>query len=151
MKEIYDLALRQLQALLEDEHDEMGVLANAAALIKEVTNYFWVGFYVVRGDELLLGPFQGSVACMHIAYGRGVCGTTWKERRTIVVDDVHQFPGHIACSSLSQSEVVVPLFNGKGDVKAVLDVDSELLADFSPDDVTFLESAAAIVSKALYV
>jgi GAF domain-containing protein len=151
MKEKYDLALRQLQALLEDEHDEMGVLANAAALIKEVTNYFWVGFYVVRGDELLLGPFQGSVACMHIAYGRGVCGTTWKERRTIVVDDVHQFPGHIACSSLSQSEVVVPLFNGKGDVKAVLDVDSELLADFSPDDVTFLESAAAIVSKALYV
>jgi GAF domain-containing protein len=151
MKEKYDLALRQLQALLEDEHDEMGVLANAAALIKEVTNYFWVGFYVVCGDELLLGPFQGSVACMHIAYGRGVCGTTWKERRTIVVDDVHQFPGHIACSSLSQSEVVVPLFNGKGDVKAVLDVDSELLADFSPDDVTFLESAAAIVSKALYV
>ncbi len=151
MKEKYDLALRQLQALLEDEHDEMGVLANAAALIKEVTNYFWVGFYVVRGDELLLGPFQGLVACMHIAYGRGVCGTTWKERRTIVVDDVHQFPGHIACSSLSQSEVVVPLFNGKGDVKAVLDVDSELLADFSPDDVTFLESAAAIVSKALYV
>ena len=151
MKEKYDLALRQLQALLEDEHDEMGVLANAAALIKEVTNYFWVGFYVVRGDELLLGPFQGSVACMHIAYGRGVCGTTWKERRTIVVDDVHQFPGHMACSSLSQSEVVVPLFNGKGDVKAVLDVDSELLADFSPDDVTFLESAAAIVSKALYV
>ena len=151
MKEKYDLALRQLQALLEDEHDEMGVLANAAALIKEVTNYFWVGFYVVRGDELLLGPFQGSVACMHIAYGRGVCGTTWKERRTIVVDDVHQFPGHIACSSLSQSEVVVPLFNDKGDVKAVLDVDSELLADFSPDDVTFLESAAAIVSKALYV
>ncbi len=151
MKEKYDLALRQLQALLEDEHDEMGVLANAAALIKEVTNYFWVGFYVVRGDELLLGPFQGSVACMHIAYGRGVCGTTWRERRTIVVDDVHQFPGHIACSSLSQSEVVVPLFNGKGDVKAVLDVDSELLADFSPDDVTFLESAAAIVSKALYV
>ena len=151
MKEKYDLALRQLQVLLEDEHDEMGVLANAAALIKEVTNYFWVGFYVVRGDELLLGPFQGSVACMHIAYGRGVCGTTWKERRTIVVDDVHQFPGHIACSSLSQSEVVVPLFNGKGDVKAVLDVDSELLADFSPDDVTFLESAAAIVSKALYV
>lgn len=151
MKEKYDLALRQLQALLEDEHDEMGVLANAAALIKEVTNYFWVGFYVVRGDELLLGPFQGSVACMHIAYGRGVCGTTWKERRTIVVDDVHQFPGHIACSSLSQSEVVVPLFDGKGDVKAVLDVDSELLADFSPDDVTFLESAAAIVSKALYV
>lgn len=151
MKEKYDLALRQLQAMLEDEHDEMGVLANAAALIKEVTNYFWVGFYVVRRDELLLGPFQGSVACMHIAYGRGVCGTTWKERRTIVVDDVHQFPGHIACSSLSQSEVVVPLFNGKGDVKAVLDVDSELLADFSPDDVTFLESAAAIVSKALYV
>ena len=151
MKEKYDLALRQLQVLLEDEHDEMGVLANAAALIKEVTNYFWVGFYVVRGDELLLGPFQGSVACMHIAYGRGVCGTTWKERRTIVVDDVHQFPGHIACSSLSQSEVVVPLFNGKGDVKAVLDVDSELLADFSPDDVTFLESASAIVSKALYV
>ena len=151
MKEKYDLALRQMQALFEDEHDEMGVLANAAALIKEVTNYFWVGFYVVRGDELLLGPFQGSVACMHIAYGRGVCGTTWKERRTIVVDDVHQFPGHIACSSLSQSEVVVPLFNGKGDVKAVLDVDSELLADFSPDDVTFLEAAATIVSKALYV
>lgn len=150
MKENYNLALEQLKTLFEGEHDEMAVLANAAALIKEATGYFWVGFYVVRGDELSLGPFQGSVACMHIAYGRGVCGTAWKERRTIVVDDVHQFPGHIACSSLSQSEVVIPLFNAKGDVMAVLDVDSKQLADFSPDDVAFLESVAAIVSKSLY-
>ena len=150
MKENYNLALEQLKALFEGEHDEMAVLANAAALIKEATGYFWVGFYVGRGDELSLGPFQGSVACMHIVYGRGVCGTAWKERRTIVVDDVHQFPGHIACSSLSQSEVVIPLFNAKGDVMAVLDVDSKQLADFSPDDVAFLESVAAIVSKSLY-
>ena len=150
MKEKYNLALEQLKALLEGECDEMAVLANATALIKETTDYFWVGFYVVRDDELSLGPFQGSVACMHIAYGRGVCGTAWKERRTIVVDDVHQFPGHIACSSLSQSEVVVPLFNSNGDVMAVLDVDSKCLADFSPDDVTFLESAAAIVGNILY-
>ena len=151
MKENYNLALEQLKALFEGEHDEMAVLANAAALVKETTGYFWVGFYVVRVDELSLGPFQGSVACMHIAYGRGVCGTAWKERHTIVVDDVHQFPGHIACSSLSQSEVVIPLFNAKGDVMAVLDVDSKLLADFSPDDVAFLESAAAIVGNSIYV
>ncbi|MBR4389352.1 MAG: GAF domain-containing protein [Prevotella sp.] len=151
MKDSYNLALKQLQELLQDERDEMGVLANAAALIKEVTGYFWVGFYVVRGDELSLGPFQGSVACMHIAYGKGVCGTAWKERRTIVVDDVHQFPGHIACSSLSQSEVVAPLFDGNGHVMAVLDVDSKHLADFSPDDVAFLESAASIVGNNLYV
>lgn len=151
MKENYNLALEQLKALFEGEHDEMAVLSNAAALIKEATGYFWVGFYVVRGDELSLGPFQGSVACMHIAYGRGVCGTVWKERRAVVVDDVHQFPGHIACSSLSQSEVVIPLFNAKGDVMAVLDVDSKQLADFSPDDVAFLESAAAIVGNSIYV
>ncbi|MBR5653373.1 MAG: GAF domain-containing protein [Prevotella sp.] len=151
MKENYNLALEQLKALFDGEHDEMAVLSNAAALIKEATGYFWVGFYVVRGDELSLGPFQGSVACMHITYGRGVCGTAWKERRTIVVDDVHQFPGHIACSSLSQSEVVTPLFNANGDVMAVLDVDSKLLADFSPDDVAFLESAAAIVGNSIYV
>lgn len=147
----YEMALRQLSALLEGEHFEMGVLANAAALIHEATGYFWVGFYVVRGDELLLGPFQGSVACMHIPFGKGVCGTAWKERRTLVVDDVHAFPGHIACSSLSQSEVVVPLFNGDGDVCAVLDVDSTRLADFRSDDVAFLEQAAQIVGRVLNV
>ncbi len=150
MKEQYSLALKQLTALLQDEHHEMGVLANAAALIKETTGYFWVGFYVVQSDELLLGPFQGAVACMHIPFGKGVCGTAWKERRTLVVDDVHQFPGHIACSSLSQSEVVVPLFDGDGQVRAVLDIDSTKPADFDTDDVAFLESAAAIVGNVMY-
>lgn len=149
MREQYPLALKQLEALLQGEHHEMGVLANAAALIREATDYFWVGFYVVRDDELLLGPFQGPVACMHIAYGKGVCGTAWKERRTIVVDDVHQFPGHIACSALSRSEVVVPLFDREGKVWAVLDVDSVQPADFSADDVAFLEQAARIVEETM--
>ncbi len=151
MKEQYLMALKQLEALLQDEHYEMSVLANAAAAIHEATSYFWVGFYVVRQEELLLGPFQGSVACMHIPFGKGVCGTAWKERRTIVVDDVHLFPGHIACSSLSQSEVVVPLFDNEGQVRAVLDVDSTKPADFDADDVAFLEQAASIVGVTLNI
>lgn len=151
MKEQYDLSLKQLEALLQGERHEMGVMANAAAAIKEATGYFWVGFYVVQGEELLLGPFQGPVACMHIAFGKGVCGTAWKERRTIVVDDVHLFPGHIACSALSRSEVVVPLFDREGKVWAVLDVDSTQPADFSADDVAFLEQAARIVEETMNV
>lgn len=149
MKEQYLMTLQQLEALLQGEHYEMSVLANAAAAIHEATGYFWVGFYVVRQEELLLGPFQGSVACMHIPFGKGVCGTAWKERRSIVVDDVHLFPGHIACSSLSRSEVVVPLFDSEGQVQAVLDVDSTELADFDADDVAFLEQAAHIVEVTL--
>ena len=97
----------------------------------------------------MLGPFQGSVACMHIPFGKGVCGTAWKERRSIVVDDVHLFPGHIACTSLRRSEVVVPLFDSEGQVQAVLDVDSTELADFDADDVAFLEQAAHIVEVTL--
>ena len=105
-------------------------MANVAAAIHETMGFFWTGFYRVVGDELLLGPFQGPVACMHIGFGRGVCGTAWKQRETIVVPDVEQFPGHIACSSLSRSEIVVPLFDKTGAVSAVLDIDSKDLATF---------------------
>jgi GAF domain-containing protein len=107
--------------------------------------FFWTGFYRVVGEELVLGPFQGSVACMHIGYGRGVCGTAWERRQTIVVPDVEQFPGHIACSSLSRSEIVVPVFSEQGDVVAVLDIDSKELATFDDVDRECLEMMVAVL------
>ncbi|MBR5660929.1 MAG: GAF domain-containing protein [Bacteroidales bacterium] len=113
-------------------------LSNATALLKEKMGFFWVGFYLVKDDQLILGPFQGSVACMRIGYGRGVCGTAWKDARTIVVPDVEEFPGHIACSSLSKSEIVVPIFN-ENEIVAVLDIDSDELATFDSVDAFWLE------------
>jgi GAF domain-containing protein len=107
--------------------------------------FFWTGFYRVNNGELILGPFQGPVACMHIGYGRGVCGTAWKEQQTIVVPDVEQFPGHIACSSLSRSEIVVPVFNQDGNVVAVLDIDSKELATFDDTDRVFLEGICKMI------
>jgi GAF domain-containing protein len=115
------------------------MMANVCAAIQETMGFFWTGFYRVVGDELLLGPFQGPVACMHIGFGRGVCGTAWKQRETIVVPDVEQFPGHIACSSLSRSEIVVPVFDKAGEVVAVLDIDSKELATFDDTDREYLE------------
>lgn len=132
--EKYSSLLPQLKALCEGEHDTTANLANITAALKQTFGFFWVGFYVVRGNELVLGPFQGPVACTRIAQGRGVCGTSWKEKKTILVPDVEKFPGHIACSGDSKSEIVVPVFSTNGDVTMVLDVDSNVLNDFDADD-----------------
>ena len=129
----------QVKSLIEGETDSVSVMANVSAAVHEAMGFFWTGFYIVHGDELHLGPFQGSVACMHIPFGRGVCGTAWKEAKTIVVPDVEEFPGHIACSSLSRSEIVVPVFDAVGKVKAVLDIDSKELNTFDEIDQKWLE------------
>ena len=134
----YQLLYEQLKALLNKEKDEIANMANIASLIHETFSFWWTGFYRVIDNELVLGPFQGPVACTRIAYGKGVCGTSWKEEQTIVVEDVHEFPGHIACSSASQSEIVVPIFK-ENKVVAVLDIDSEKLATFDNIDKEWLE------------
>lgn len=144
-EESYRLLLQQVQSLTDGESDAVSIMANVSAAIHETMHYFWTGFYVVCGNELHLGPFQGSVACMHIAYGRGVCGTAWQRGETIVVPDVEQFPGHIACSSLSRSEIVVPLFGADGQVRAVLDIDSRELNTFDEVDRHWLEEIVKAV------
>ena len=136
----YKELLPQVRALIEGETDAVSVMANVAAALRETMGFFWVGFYVVKGDELHLGPFQGSVACYRIPFGKGVCGTSWQRAETIVVEDVEAFPGHIACSSLSRSEIVVPLFSKEGEVTAVLDIDSKELATFDETDRRYLET-----------
>lgn len=138
-----------MEALVAGEHDETAVLANASAALAAEFGWFWTGFYLVRGGELLLGPFQGTVACYRIAFGKGVCGSAWERCRTIVVEDVEQFPGHIACSSLSRSEIVVPLF-AQGEVVGVLDIDSKEVGTFDEVDRIFLERAAEIIAHQLY-
>ena len=145
--ETYRLLAKQVESLIEGEHNPMGQLANAAALLHETMGWWWTGFYLVNGDTLQLGPFQGPVACYNIKRGRGVCGTAWHENRTIVVPDVEQFPGHIACSSLSRSEIVVPLRDNQGDVIGVLDIDSKDLATFDDIDARWLEEIAGIISR----
>ena len=143
--EQYQSLIPQIEALLFGEPDQVANLANVAAALKEQFKWFWVGFYLVKGDELVLGPFQGPVACTRIALGKGVCGVAWKEAKTLIVPDVDEFPGHIACSSLSKSEIVVPLFkNGK--VVAVLDVDSEALNQFDETDARYLEEIVNLVN-----
>ena len=134
----YDLLLRQVQSLAEGETDDIALMANMAAAIHDTFHFWWTGFYRVIGDELVLGPFQGPLACTRIAYGRGVCGTAWQEQRTLVVPDVHQFKGHIACSSASNSEIVVPVFRN-GNIIAVLDIDSEHYNTFDDTDQLWLE------------
>ena len=140
----YQLLAKQVESLIEGENNTTGQLANAAAIIHETMGWWWTGFYLVIDEELQLGPFQGPVACYRIKPGRGVCGTAWQQNRTIVVPDVEQFPGHIACSSLSRSEIVVPLLRD-GAVAAVLDIDSKDLATFDATDAFWLEKVAAIV------
>lgn len=137
-EEKYAALLPQVKALCEGEEDMIAKTANVAALLHHEFGFWWTGFYRVVNEELLLGPFQGPIACVHIAYGRGVCGTAWKERRTVVVPDVEEFPGHIACSSESRSEIVVPVFRGN-DVIAVLDIDSRDLNTFDEVDAHWLE------------
>ena len=145
-EEKYQLLTEQIRALIAGETDMVAVMANVVAAIHETMGFFWTGFYRVVDGELVLGPFQGPVACMHIAFGRGVCGTAWQRRESIVVPDVEQFPGHIACSSLSRSEIVVPLFSADGDVRAVLDIDSKELATFDDTDRRYLEGICRILN-----
>lgn len=143
-EEQYTSLLPQIKSLVEGEKDLTANLANIAAALKEAFDFFWVGFYLVKEDELVLGPFQGPIACTRIKYGRGVCGTAWKEATTLVVPDVDAFPGHIACSSLSRSEIVVP-FCKNGKVVGVLDVDSKELNTFDSTDRRFLEALCAFI------
>ncbi|MBR6457809.1 MAG: GAF domain-containing protein [Bacteroidales bacterium] len=143
-EEKYILLVKQCRALLEGESDEVARMANLSALIHETMGFWWTGFYRVQGEELVLGPFQGPVACSRIAFGRGVCGTAWKEGRTVIVPDVEQFPGHIACSSASRSEIVVPVIR-EGSVAAVLDIDSRELNTFDDTDRVYLEQISEIL------
>ena len=150
--EKYSLLVEQIKALIEGERDVVAVMANVAAAIHEAMGFWWTGFYRVMPKagsdvkELVLGPFQGPVACMHIPFGRGVCGTAWARRATIVVPDVEQFPGHIACSSLSRSEIVVPVLSQTGDVVAVLDIDSKELSTFDDTDRQHLEAICSLIA-----
>lgn len=148
-EERYSLFLPQFELLISNEKEEVSVLANACAALHEAFGFFWVGFYLVKNDKLILGPFQGSVACYHIRKGKGVCGTSWTESRTLIVPDVEQFPGHIACSSLSRSEIVVPILADE-QVKGVLDIDSDVLNSFNEIDRYYLEKVAAVIAKTLY-
>ena len=135
----YHLLERQLAALLEGETDAIAKMANVAAVLHAEFGFWWTGFYRVAGEELILGPFQGPVACMHIPYGKGVCGTAWARNASVVVPDVEAFPGHIACSAASRSEIVVPVHGADGSVTAVLDIDSAELATFDETDRVWLE------------
>ncbi len=137
-EEIYEALLPQLQALTEGEPDLIANMGNIASVLREAFGFFWIGFYRVAGDQLVLGPFQGPPACTRIAYGRGVCGTAWKEEQSLIVPDVEQFPGHIACSTLSRSEIVIPV-KRDGSVTAVLDIDSDQPDHFDGIDARYLE------------
>lgn len=143
-EELYQNLFPQIKSILEDEKDTIANMANISACLYETFRFWWVGFYRVVGDELVLGPFQGPVACTRIRKGRGVCGTSWQREETIIVPDVDQFSGHIACSSASRSEIVVPVFHN-GKVTAVLDIDSELLNTFDDTDKLWLERIAALL------
>lgn len=141
---IYQELYRRIESVVSGETDQIANMANTAALIHETFGFWWTGFYIVKDGMLVLGPFQGPVACTRIAFGKGVCGTAWKRMETIIVPDVHQFPGHIACSSLSQSEIVVPLFHGD-EIYAVLDIDSKELSTFDETDKEWLEKIGSLL------
>lgn len=145
---VYQLLLSQMRSLLEGEQDVTANLANASALLNEaLKNINWVGFYLLKNNELILGPFQGKVACVHIPIGEGVCGTAVSENRTQLVKNVHEFPGHIACDSASNSEIVIPL-RSNGKVVGVLDIDSPLIGRFDDTDASELEKVAMVLEEA---
>src|SRR6218665_1882238 len=146
-KEKYESLLPQIKALVEGENDRIANLSNIMSALKFSMDFFWVGIYFVKDNQLVLGPFQGPVACTRIGFGKGVCGTSWERKETIVVEDVEQFPGHIACSSLSQSEIVLQAFDANGNVTLVLDVDSERLGTFDETDQRYLEQVMRIIEK----
>ena len=141
----YEELLNEVKSFIQDENDKIACMANVAALIHERFGFWWTGFYRVIGEELVLGPFQGPVACTRIRKGRGVCGTSWNENRTVIVPNVHEFPGHIACSSLSNSEIVVPVFDECGNVTGVLDIDSRDFDTFDETDAEWLEKICRLI------
>jgi GAF domain-containing protein len=143
-EEKYKSLLPQIKVLIEVETDLTANMANVCAALKYGMDFFWVGFYLIRENELVLGPFQGPVACTRIAYGKGVCGYSWKENKVVIVEDVDQFEGHIACSSLSKSEIVLPIFNVNNQILGVLDVDSEYLATFDKIDEKYLKEVLSL-------
>lgn len=144
--QLYRQLIPQIKGLVEGETSLIANLANVAAALKQTFGFFWVGFYIVQGDELVLGPFQGEIACTRISLGKGVCGTCWSEKKSVLVPNVEEFPGHIACSAKSKSEVVVPIIKS-GNVVGVLDVDSSELNDFSEADVEGLEQIVALINQ----
>lgn len=146
---VYEEIIPQIRALVKGEPDVTANLANIVAVLREALGFFWVGFYMAKGGQLVLGPFQGTLACTRIDFGKGVCGTAFERRETLIVPNVDEFPGHIVCSSDSRSEIVVPLFDGEGKPAGVLDVDSDLVGDFSDTDKRGLEAVAEIVSEIL--
>ena len=146
-QEKYEVLLPQMEALMAYESDLVANLANISSALHQVFSWWWVGFYWVKENELVLAPFQGSIACTRIAFGKGVCGTAWKERKTQLVPDVEQFPGHIACSSATKSEIVVPIFNQNDEVMGVLDIDSDLYDVLDETDVLYLEKISKMITK----
>ena len=148
-EEKYEMLTSQIAALVDGEDDGVSVMANVSAAIQEAMGFFWTGFYIEKNGQLRLGPFQGSVACYRIDHGKGVCGTAYEERKTIIVPDVEQFPGHIACSSLSRSEIVVPYFDGQQRVRGVLDIDSRELNTFDETDRKHLEAIVSIIAPVI--
>jgi len=144
-KEKYESLLPQIHALIEGETDLTANLSNISAALKQTFNFFWVGFYIVKQNELVLGPFQGTIACTRIQKGKGVCGTCWENEKTIIVPDVDAFPGHIACSNASRSEIVIPIFDTNINVIGVLDVDSDVLDDFHEVDQIYLEKLCGMI------
>ena len=150
-EEQYKFLVSQITSLIDGEKDMIAVMSNVAAAIHQTMGFWWTGFYRVNGEELVLGPFQGPVACMHIPYGKGVCGTAWQRGETVIVPDVELFPGHIACSSESKSEIVVPVFDNDGKVMAVLDIDSDRLATFDDIDRKYLEDICKLIKETAYM
>lgn len=144
-EEKYKSLVPQIKALVETETDLVANMANVCAALKYGMDFFWVGFYLVNENELVLGPFQGPVACTRISYGKGVCGYSWKENKVVIVEDVNQFEGHIACSSLSKSEIVLPIYNLNNQIVGVLDVDSENLATFNETDELYLKQILSLL------
>lgn len=142
----YKTLLPQIESLVAGEPDVVANLSNIAAALKQTMNFFWVGFYLVKKNELILGPFQGPIACTRIALGKGVCGASWKEKKVVIVPNVDEFPGHIACSSDSKSEIVLPAFKS-GEVALILDVDSDVLNDFDETDEMYLQEVVRIIEK----
>lgn len=148
-KDHYSTILSQIKGVVKGESDLIANLSNIMGVLKTLPGFFWVGVYIVKDNQLVLGPFQGPVACTRISKGKGVCGSSWSRKMSILVPDVSEFPGHIACNSESQSEMVVPVLNNSGEVAMVIDVDSVALNDFSEDDVQFMEQVAKIISQLL--
>lgn len=143
----YESLIVQIKSLIENEKDIYAALGNMMSALKYGMDFFWVGLYMVKNNELVLGPFQGTVACAHIGYGKGVCGTAWKTRKTIIVDDVNSFVGHIACSTDSKSEIVLPVFNKDNEVAMVLDIDSEYPAYFNSTDENCLSKIVSLIES----